>query len=374
MSYQKKPKRSGQALTISMTLHLILGLCIFYIGQKNKVFEGVDSISVSFVVPPKIEIKKRIREIPRIIIPTMSKTEHQVSNTVPIQLTRSASGQIAEVRIESPEIVRDSVEITSTAPLSRSLPKAITAIKLKPNEQTSIDLPVFTPTAVASGIGLLSTRIRAKSEGGSGLADGLADIGTTAPRQLVIDSTENHIGQDAFGIGNYVEKTRDGNPQEAIYLLDISSSMNKQNKLQLASAALKDAVKMLKADDQFNLITFDANIQLYSKKLLNATPENISTACRFLNQLKNGAGTNLSTAIEEGLKLAPSTLVVVSDGDPSRGIQDPQQIRRMVRQWNISQTRIMTIALGNDHSDGGVRLLQQLASDHNGQTLLISLK
>ena len=150
--------------------------------------------------------------------------------------------------------------------------------------------------------------------------------------------------------------------------------MNKQNKLQLASAALKDAVKMLKADDQFNLITFDANIQLYSKKLLNATPENISTACRFLNQLKNGAGTNLSTAIEEGLKLAPSTLVVVSDGDPSRGIQDPQQIRRMVRQWNISQTRIMTIALGNDHSDGGVRLLQQLASDHNGQTLLISLK
>ena len=374
MSYQQKPKRSAQALATSIALHLVLGLCIFYMGQNKKVFEGVDSISVSFVVPPKIEMKKRIREIPRIIIPTMSKTAHQVSDTVPIQLTRSASDQIAEVRIASPEIVRESVEITSTAPLSRSLPKAITATKLKPSEQTPIDLPVFTPTAVASGIGLLSTRIRAESEGGSRLADGLADIGTTAPRQLVIDSTGNHIGQDAFGIGNYVEKTRDGNPQEAIYILDISSSMNKQNKLQLASSALKDAVKMLKADDQFNLITFDANIHLYSKKLLNATPENISTACRFLNQLKNGAGTNLSTAIEEGLKLAPSTLVVVSDGDPSRGIQDPQQIRRMVRQWNISQTRIMTIALGNDHSDGGVRLLQQLANDHNGQTLLISLK
>ena len=374
MISHKKPKRSGQALIISMTLHLIFGLCIFYIAQKNKVFEREDSISVSFVVPPKIEMKKRIREIPRIITPIMSKTAHQVSNTVAIQLTRSASYQIAEVRIESPEIVRESVEITSTAPLSRSLPKAITAIKLKPNEQASIDLPVVTPTVVASGIGILSTRVRAKSEGGSGLADRLADVGTTAPRQLVIDSTGDHSGQDAFGIGSYVEKTRDGRPQEVMYLLDVSSSMNKQNKLQLAVSALKDAVKMLKSADQFNLITFDANIHLYSKSLLTATLENVSTACRFLNQLQNGSGTNLSTAIEDGLKLTPSTLVVVSDGDPSRGIQDPDQICRMVRRWNISQTRIMTIALGSDHSDGGVRLLQQLASDHNGQMLFISLK
>ena len=64
--------------------------------------------------------------------------------------------------------------------------------------------------------------IRTKSEGGSGLAD----IGTTAPRQLVIDSTGDHSGQDAFGIGSYVEKTRDGRPQEVMYLLDVSSSMN----------------------------------------------------------------------------------------------------------------------------------------------------
>ena len=129
------------------------------------------------------------------------------------------------------------------------MPKAITAIKLKPNEQTSIDLPVFTPTVVASGTGILSARVRAKGEGNSGLAGGLADVGTTTPRQLVIDSTGNHSGQDACGIGNYVEKTRDDNPQKVIYLLDVSSSMNKQNKLQLASSALKDAVKMLKPDN-----------------------------------------------------------------------------------------------------------------------------
>jgi hypothetical protein len=66
--------------------------------------------------------------------------------------------------------------------------------------------------------------------------------------------------------------------------------------------------------------------------------------------------------------------VVVSDGDPSRGIQDPDQICQVVRRWNISQTRIMTIALGNDHSDDGVGLLQQLASDHNGQMVLIDTK
>ena len=187
-------------------------------------------------------------------------------------------------------------------------------------------------------------------------------------------STEGHSKQDDFGIGDYVEKTRDGRPQEVIYLLDVSSSMSRQNRLQLAVSVLKNAVNMLKSDDQFNFIAFDSDVHLYSKSMLTATPENVSTACRFLDQLQNGSGTNLSAAIENGLKLAPSTLVVVSDGDPSRGIQDPDQICQVVRRWNISQTRIMTIALGNDHSDDGVGLLQQLASDHNGQMVLIDTK
>ena len=108
--------------------------------------------------------------------------------------------------------------------------------------------------------------------------------------------------------------------------------------------------------------------------MLAATPENLSTACQFLDQLQHGSGTNLSAAIEDGLKLTPSTLVVVSDGTPSRGIRNPDQICQMVRRWNMSQTRIMTIALGGDHSDDDVELLQQLASDHNGKMVLINIK
>ena len=186
--------------------------------------------------------------------------------------------------------------------------------------------------------------------------------------------TKSHSKQDAFGIGDYVEKTRGNKSQKVIYLLDISSSMSRQNKLQLAVSALKDAVNMLKPDDQFNLITFDSDVHPYSKSTLAATPENLSTACQFLDQLQHGSGTNLSAAIEDGLKLTPSTLVVVSDGTPSRGIRNPDQICQMVHRWNMSQTRIMTIALGSDHSDDDVGLLQQLASDHNGKMVLINIK
>ena len=185
---------------------------------------------------------------------------------------------------------------------------------------------------------------------------------------------KNHSQQDAFGIGDYVEKNRGNKPEKVVYLLDISSSMNRQNKLQLAVSAIKDAINMLKPDDQFNLITFDSKIDLYSKSTLAATPENISAACKFLDQLQHGSGTNLSTAIENGLKLTPSTLVVVSDGTPSRGIRNPEKIWEMVHRWNISQTRIMTIALGNDHSNNNVKLLQQLASDHNGKMVSINIK
>ena len=58
MTAKKKPKRSGQALTISIILHLVLGLYIYYKEQNKQVFKAEDSISISFVVPPKIEIKK----------------------------------------------------------------------------------------------------------------------------------------------------------------------------------------------------------------------------------------------------------------------------------------------------------------------------
>ena len=56
MTAKKKPKRSGQALTISIILHLVLGLYIYYKEQNKQVFKAEDSISISFVVPPKIEI------------------------------------------------------------------------------------------------------------------------------------------------------------------------------------------------------------------------------------------------------------------------------------------------------------------------------
>ena len=45
--------------------------------------------------------------------------------------------------------------------------------------------------------------------------------------------TKSHSKQDAFGIGDYVEKTRGDRSQKVIYLLDISSSMSRQNKLKL---------------------------------------------------------------------------------------------------------------------------------------------
>ena len=96
------------------------------------------------------------------------------------------------------------------------------------------------------------------------MSDGFADVGTTPPKVIEISPTADKQANDLFGIGEYVDETRGADPQEVVYVLDVSSSMTGSN-LSLAIKALKDALSMLYADDSFNI--------LYSITMCECTPQ-----------------------------------------------------------------------------------------------------
>jgi hypothetical protein len=58
---------------------------------------------------------------------------------------------------------------------------------------------------------------------------------------------------------------------------------------------------------------------------------------------------------------------LLSDGEPSQGIRNPDDLRAAVREWNRPHARVITLALGRGEQFPGIPLLRSLAEDHNGQ-------
>jgi Mg-chelatase subunit ChlD len=150
--------------------------------------------------------------------------------------------------------------------------------------------------------------------------------------------------------------------------------MNKKSKLQLAIQALKDSLAMLQKDDQFNIITFDSDVHIYSDKMLPVTRRNLQRVYAYMDTLPVKAGTYLSGALKEALALKISTIVVISDGKPSRGIMDTEEFLAFVKKSNRQHAHIMTIALGQQRKFQGVELLQKLSAQNNGEMKLINIQ
>ena len=395
---KRKLKRGKIAFICSLILHLLISSYIvnqiIRARDMTKPFEEL--IAVEFVPPPPVKMKIRKRQIPK-EIPKVVQTQKKAPSALTTRVSRRSPQQISEVIVKGPEIVRESVEIHRDAPISQILPAVTTAAQFEAKAETrnTISPPIATPTMIAApGNGIVANRVRAAGSGdmeglsdvnsfgthlrggsgsGGGLGDGFEDVGTTPPKVIQIDRTADKQANDLFGIGEYVEETRGEDTQEVVYVLDASSSMS-GTKIRLAIQALKDALSMLYKGDSFNIVTFDKKVRIYNRAMLPVNRQNLNDAYRFLDRLRNGSGTNLWGGLERALAFEASTVVLISDGDPSRGITDPGEIVKLARKRNTSGARIMPIALGHGHSDDGVRLLNRLADEHGGQLLLIDLR
>ena len=71
--------------------------------------------------------------------------------------------------------------------------------------------------------------------------------------------------------------------------------------------------------------------------------------------------------------MSVTTIVLISDGSPSRGEKDPRKIAAMVSAKNKHKARILTIGLGVGRNFKGVQLLGWLAEQNNGQMRLIDI-
>ena len=142
-------------------------------------------------------------------------------------------------------------------------------------------------------------------------------------------------------------------PKDIVFALDISGSMNTDNKIGQAKNALKYCLKNLKAKDKFNIITFNSGIETYKEIMLDANEGNINSAVKFTDELYAMGGTNINDALNRALSTIGEKeegrvkmIVFLTDGQPTSGVTNVGQIVKNTATNNKNDVRIFTFGVG----------------------------
>jgi hypothetical protein len=166
-----------------------------------------------------------------------------------------------------------------------------------------------------------------------------------------------------------------GAPIHVVYILDISDSMNKDDKIDKAKEALKQALEQLTPQDTFNIVYFFDEAYRFKKTMVPASPEVISAGEKFVNSLKPRGSTNYSAALTLALALPEVThVVLMSDGLPTLGVGvddytmevKGDELLKWIRYQNVNRAHILTIGIGAGQKWDGIELLRDIAGENKG--------
>ena len=189
--------------------------------------------------------------------------------------------------------------------------------------------------------------------------------------------------------------------KHVVFVLDISGSMTGEKIRQLKDAMFTVLDDMTESD-YFNIVAFsdiishwngefdnirDFNDYVYNdseddeKKdlsdltIFQATEENKNLAISSVLELRADGGTNINDAILAGLEVTreaikretlpknvKSMVIFLTDGLPSSGVTNDEEIKSNIQKNNEDQIPVFTIAFGADTDIG---LLQDIASQNN---------
>lgn len=195
------------------------------------------------------------------------------------------------------------------------------------------------------------------------------------------------VSNDDFGMSlvTYREPGKDGyflmtlSPKDAlrdtelpakdiVFVLDTSGSMADEGKMEKARSALLFGVRNLRDTDNFNVIGFAGEERLMEARMIPANAQGRKRGEEFVQSLKATGGTNINDSLIAALKQfresdRPKLLIFMTDGLPTVGTTDVNQIISNVKQSRLEGIRIFTFGVGYDVN---TRLLDAVAAENGG--------
>ncbi len=179
---------------------------------------------------------------------------------------------------------------------------------------------------------------------------------------------EDHQGYFMALISPQVEVPADRTlSKNLIFILDTSGSMAGE-KIRQVKEALRFCLNSLSQQDRFNVIDYDDQVNSFKTSLVRANAENLRAALSFVDKCEAEGGTDINTALLTGLKQTEgeegsTQIIFLTDGLPTVGETDINNIIRNVKQANRRTTRLFVFGAGYDVN---TRLLDRLAEDNHG--------
>ncbi len=177
------------------------------------------------------------------------------------------------------------------------------------------------------------------------------DVGLTV---LTHRATPTEDGHFLFLISPRLEAQQQVIPRDVLLVLDTSGSMQGA-KMEQARKALHFFLKHLNKQDRFALMNFSTAVNRYQNELLDATPEELARARKWVDALHTTGGTAIDLALRSALEMRPRgedgrsfTVIFFTDGRPTVGETNPEAIVKNVEKRNSASTRIFTFGVGND--------------------------
>lgn len=160
-------------------------------------------------------------------------------------------------------------------------------------------------------------------------------------------------------------------PKDVVFVLDTSGSMAGK-KMDQARKALEFCVENLNDTDRFEVIRFSTEVEPLFSKLVTASKENRDKAGGFIKNLKAIGATAIDDALKQALTMEtkgeedrPCMIIFLTDGMPTIGVTDMDQILAGVKERNRQNRRVFCFGIGTDVN---THLLDRIAQDTRAVT------
>ncbi len=158
-------------------------------------------------------------------------------------------------------------------------------------------------------------------------------------------------------------------PNNLVFLVDVSGSMNEPDKLPLLKKALKLLVKQMKKEDKLSMVVYagSAGVVISGKGVAEAN--DIEEA---LNNLEAGGSTAggqgielaYKIALENRLKNGNNRIILATDGDFNVGISNVEELEEFISQEREEEVYLTVLGFGEGNSKDNV--METLADKGNG--------
>ncbi len=157
-------------------------------------------------------------------------------------------------------------------------------------------------------------------------------------------------------------------PKDVIFLVDTSSSIA-HDWVRETRQGIKDSLGSLNDGDRFNIVLFKESVEIFSQeRIVSVNAETLAAASRFIDEARSGGMTDVNLALSRLLVRDVAQerayyIVLVTDGQPTRGVLDTRDIINLITRDNDLTASIYCVGIG--HRQNPV-LLNYLAYRNKG--------